>query len=389
MKAEYSDIAAYEPEDFKGVVSRLVEDSSFREMIDIVATQLFNGKMSGEQLKETFAHLNDVNEMDAVITFPGLKRLAELTSAGMELSGKEQLTTNALYITNHRDIILDAAFLSVMVKEEIGSRFYMGIGTNLYIAPWIEDLVRLHLCFNIIRGGSPRELLSHSTHLSDYIHYLLTERHASAWIAQREGRAKDSNDLTQPALLKMLTMSGEGSFIEKLRALNVTPVSLSYEYDPCDYLKAQEMQCKRDDAGFKKTPQDDYLNMRTGITGYKGRIRFALTPCINNELKDIEDATPIRNLQVELAAKLIDKHIHANYTIFPNNMVAYDLLEDSHRFRGEYTQEDKERFETYIARQIDKIELPKKDTAFLRERLLEMYANPLRNKLKATEDIIL
>ncbi len=386
MKAEYESIAAYEPEDFLPAIQRLVQDPSFFKVVESVCHSLLADKLPAEQVISVMSQLKNLDELDDKLTFPGLTMLSEHTGKGLLLRGQEHLFDNALFITNHRDIILDAAFLSVMVKEVLEKRFYMGVGTNLYVTPWIEDLVRLHLCFNIIRGGAPRELMAHSNLLSDYIHYLITEKHSSVWIAQREGRAKDSDDRTQPALLKMLTIAGDGTFIERIKALNITPVSLSYEYDPCDWLKAQEMQQKRDNPNYKKTPQDDYINMRTGIFGWKGRIIFTVTPCINNELNAIAAATSVRNEQVVLTAECIDRHIHKNYAIFANNKIAYDLLTDTPRFSADYTSTEKSDFIDYINGQIDKIEIENKDIPFLRSRLVEMYANPLRNQLALEEN---
>lgn len=386
MKEEYKSIAAYEQEDFRDAINRLVAEPSFLQLLETLCHYLLHDQMSAQQLAILMKQTQNIDDFDDKITFPALHSLADHTTRGMELQGKEHLTRNTLFITNHRDIILDAAFLSVLVKEVLGERFYMGVGTNLYVTPWIEDLVRLHKCFNIIRGGGPRELMAHSTLLSSYIHYLIVERHSSAWIAQREGRAKDSNDRTQAALLKMLTMAGEGSFIERLQQLHITPVALCYEYDPCDYLKAKEMQLKRDNADYKKTPEDDYLNMRTGIVGQKGKLVFTLTPCIDQELAAIGLETSIRNEQADKAAALIDKHIHSHYAIFTNNKIAYDLLFNDNRFKNDYTEEEKREFEKYLDGQIDKIDIPMRDDSFLRERLLEMYANPLRNKISATED---
>ena len=194
------------------------------------------------------------------------------------------------------------------------------------------------------------------------------------WIAQREGRAKDSDDRTQSAILKMLTLAAEGDVIERLRSLNITPISLSYEYDPCDYLKAQEMQLKRDNPQYKKTPQDDYINMLTGIKGFKGQIVFTITPSINKELNEIANTTNVRNEQYELAAKLIDRHIHSAYQIFPTNCSALSLLEN-----GKPLTLQDDQFLTYVNSRIDKINIPNKDYSFLLNRILTMYANPLIN----------
>ena len=261
----------------------------------------------------------------------------------------------AMFLTNHRDIVMDPAFLSMLLRERYAIRPFIGIGNNLFGKWWIEPFVRFNRCFVVFRGGSPRELLQHSTVLSGYIHKLRS-RGNSIWLAQREGRAKDGNDLTQPAVLKMLTM-GQDNFIEAIRALNICPVCLNYEYDPCDYLKAAEFQLKRDNPDWHKTKADDILSMRTGIEGRKGRVVFRMTPSINRWLDTVDLSALPRNAQVEAVAQQIDRQIHGAYELYDRGM----------------------EFEQYLQQQLAKIDIPNKDDAFLNEKIHEMYANPIRN----------
>ena len=219
--------------------------------------------------------------------------------------------------------------------------------------------------------------------LSAYIRQDITEEHQSVWIAQREGRCKDSNDRTQESLLKMLAMSGKGMPHEVLMPLNICPVSISYEYDPCDYLKAKEFQQKRDNPNYKKSPADDLLNMQVGITGYKGRVMFRFTPSINPFLEELGQREKDKAAQFSAIAAEIDRRIHQNYELYSGNLVAYDLLLSVQRFANNYSAEEKAVFEQYIAGQMAKIDLPEKDEAFLYKKLLEMYANPVINHLES------
>ncbi len=302
-----------------------------------------------------------------IIPFAGM--LAQRFTEGVSADHEENIHSGkALFITNHRDIILDAVLLSLLLAMRGLERPYMGIGNNLYGQPWIEDFVRASKAFTVIRGGGPKELIQNAQTLSAYINTLLAGNHP-VWIAQREGRCKDSDDRTAPAILKMLTMGQTGSFIENVKRLNICPVAISYEYDPCDYLKAWEMQLKRDNPAWKKSKEDDLRSMAEGITGKKGRVVFSFSPSINEELDAIEAQTSIRNEQVNLVAQLIDKHIHSHYHIFDTYRQAKELQEGGHNA-----------FEDYVAGQIAKIDLPNKDEAFLRARILEMYANPLINQ---------
>ena len=301
------------------------------------------------------------------------------------------------FVSNHRDIVLDSAFLDILLnKHGYPTTVEIGIGDNLLIYPWIKRLVRMNKAFTVRRGLTAHEMMRSSQLMSRYIHYAVTQKHENIWIAQREGRAKDSSDQTQEAVLKMLAMGGE------LSELNIVPLTISYEYDPCDYLKAQEMQLKRDDPGYKKSRQDDLDNMRIGILGYKGRVHYHCGTPINQWLPQIAGLP--RNLFFAQLASRMDREIHAGYRLFPGNYIAYDMLHkgkgqqassDSTQdglsdnngnqnykpFTDHYTPHDCERFEHYLEGQLAKISIPGKDEAFLRERMLTMYANPVRNYL--------
>lgn len=273
---------------------------------------------------------------------------------------EQDIQSGAFFMTNHRDICMDAIWLTYLLRIRYFIRPYIGIGNNLFGKWWIEHVVRFMRAFVVIRNGGFREQVDNAKLLSEYIHYL-RQRRKSIWLAQREGRAKDGNDLTQPGVLKMLTIDSE-NFFESIKQLNICPVSISYEYDPCDYLKAREMQLKRDKPNWKKSRKDDLVSMSVGIQGYKGKIVYRLTPSINHELeKALADNPELlqlsRNEQIQFVCNLIDRHIHAAYEIYE---------------RGE-------EFDRYIEGQLAKINLSNKDEDFLREKLYEMYNNQVKN----------
>ena len=228
----------------------------------------------------------------------------------------------------------------------------------------------MNKAFTVRRGLSLRETLSASQLMSRYIHFAVTEKHENIWIAQREGRAKDSNDRTQDAVLKMLAMGGD------LKELNI-----SYEYDPCDYLKAQEFQQKRDNPAFKKSRQDDLDNMKIGLFGYKGRVVYRPAAPVNSWIDELSDLPKTEYYKV--LAERMDKEIHSGYQLYPCNYIALDELNGNSEHSSYYTDVDRQRFEAYLSGQMAKIDLPDKDEAFLRERMLTMYANPLKNKSAA------
>ena len=292
-------------------------------------------------------------------------------------------TTRYTFVSNHRDIVLDSAFLDIMLIEaDYPTTVEIGIGDNLLIYPWIKRLVRMNKAFTVRRGLTPKEMLHSSQLMSQYIHHAVNDKHENIWIAQREGRAKDSDDRTQESVLKMLAMGGKGdNLCDKLRDLNIVPLTISYEFDPCDYLKTQEFQQKHDNPSFKKSRQDDLDNMKTGITGYKGRVHYRCAAPINTLIDKYANLP--KNEFFTAISQRIDIEIHKNYTLFPSNYIAVDLVRGNNLLSSHYTNEEKNKFQKYITTQLAKINLSNKDEELMREYMLTMYANPLFNLQKA------
>ena len=384
MEYDFEEIRCYRNDEVHAALERLCNEKQFMKVLSTIYPLL-----PKEVIKQRLMSFQSNYAFQRDMVNPFLQYLEANMTLGIKLNGLEKIdvTASYLYISNHRDIILDSAFLCGKFIEKKMDTVEIAIGDNLLIYPWIEDLVRVNKSFIVKRGLGARQMLESSKRLSTYIAKTIREKQ-SIWIAQREGRAKDSIDRTQESLLKMLNMFGEGSFIENLMELNICPLSISYEYDPCDFLKAKEMQLRRDNSCFKKDPQDDLLNMQTGVMGYKGKVVYEITGAINVELKKIANETSSRNEQITLVTELIDRRIHANYNIFANNKIAYDLLRDGKHFTNEYSETEKENFKKYLALQMAKIQLENKDESFLRMKLLEMYANPLINKLNTTPNYL-
>ena len=311
--------------------------------------------------------------IDWFTVLPILKIWALRTTKGirMEYLGERKqierdIKHGAIFLTNHRDIILDAAWLSYRLRLRYFIRPFMGVGNNLFAKPWIEHLMRFMRCFVVKRGEGVHAQLENAKQLSAYIR-MLRSQGKSIWLAQREGRAKDSNDLTQASVLHMLTL-GDDDFFENVKALNICPVSITYEFDPCDYLKAAEMQLKRDNPKWRKSKRDDVKSMQTGIRGEKGRVVYRLTPSINPEIEALlanepEWRTAPIHDQLQRVCDIIDRHIHQGYEIFD---------------RGT-------EFDAYIESRLAMIDIPNKDEAFLRDKLYQMYNNPVINYKKAYE----
>ena len=305
--------------------------------------------------------------LDWIIAAPILLVWQRKTSTSLKLEYmgdrkqiEKDIKHGAFFMTNHRDIVMDSAWLSLLLRKRYFIRPFIGIGNNLFAKKWIEHLVRFNRCFAVIRNGGAHAQLENAHTLSAYIAHL-RQQGKSIWLAQREGRAKDSNDLTQPSVLHMLTINND-DFFQAIKDLNICPVSITYEYDPCDYLKAREMQLKRDNPKWRKRKRDDVESMVTGIKGQKGRVVYRLTPSINPEIDQLLAQHPEYNElplseKTQIVCRIIDKHIHLGYEIYE---------------RGT-------EFEQYIESRLQLIDIPNKDDAYLRERLYEMYENPVKN----------
>ncbi|NDV83935.1 1-acyl-sn-glycerol-3-phosphate acyltransferase [Bacteroides sp. 51] len=377
--AEFDEIRPYHDEELPQIFDELLSDPAFRQVAASVFPEipfeLLEKKMRGSKTKRDF---------QVAFSYTLMWKLAKAHSDGLTLdhSALKDKTKAYTYISNHRDIILDSGFLSILLLDEGMDTVEIAIGDNLLIYPWIKKLVRVNKSFIVQRALTMRQMMESSARMSRYMHYTIAHKNQSIWIAQREGRAKDSNDRTQESVLKMLAMGGEGDVVDKLMEVNIVPLALSYEYDPCDFLKAQEFQLKRDIEGYKKTVQDDLRNMETGLMGYKGRVHFQVAPCLNDELARLDRSLPKTELYRQIAS-LIDTNIHRNYRMYPGNYIAHDLLEGATAFESHYSKEEKERFELYLKGQLDKIEIANKDVPYLYNKLLAMYANPLKNHLEA------
>lgn len=379
---DFSDIAPYEDEEFHSKMLNLIKEPGFHHVIKYTMPPDDIPALIDELMK-----IDNKYDFQHQVMFPFLEMLAKTTTSGISLGGVKYMnpSINYTYITNHRDIVLDASFLNLAFLRRGYPTSEVAIGNNLLIFDWITDLVRLNKSFVVKRNTGLREGLEAAKKLSAYIHYCILEKHESVWIAQREGRSKDSSDKTQESLLKMLAISGEGTFIEKLKEINLMPVSISYEYDPNDYLKAREFLLKKRNPEFKKSQRDDLFSMETGLLQFKGKVHFQLTPRINSKLNEIGEFKD-NNKAAHHVGCLIDQAIHRSYEIFEINYVAFDMLHSTDRFSGKYTPEKKEEVIGYFNSQLDKVELTDitpDEREYMWQMMLIMYSNPLKNKLRA------
>jgi hypothetical protein len=376
---DYDDIRCYYDEDIPTKLWPLADRPEIQAVIKAGFPEV-----NMDQVKALIRSCNTVKEFQTKVIIYFLDILCGKCTDGVEAYGIENIDDSYghLYVTNHRDIVLDSALLNVMLSKHGKETSEIAIGNNLFAAPWIEDLVRVNKSFVVRRDLTGRQLLQASIKMSSYIHQEIVDKKCSIWMAQREGRSKDNSDNTQASVIKMLSLGGESKdHMQNIRALHTIPVAISYEYDPCDYLKAAEFQLKRDDPEWKKTKADDVKSMATGMTGYKGRIRYTFT----KELNGVFDQYPWindKNAQVNCVCQTIDNMLHDAMVLYPINYVAYDMKYQTERYCKMYTEAEKNKAVSYLNGQLAKIDIPNRDEVYLWDMLLTMYSNPVYNKEK-------
>lgn len=371
---DFESIRPYEDHEIQTVFNRLRNEASFVRLIGYLYPDT-----NPQEFLDRLSHITTIRQFQEEVISAYVLKVLDRTTNGVSVEGLDKLNSDKayLFISNHRDIVLDPAILNILLYQNGSNTTEIAIGDNLLIYPWITELVKLNRTFIVKRNLPAKQMMESSRLLSQYIRYTLTVNGHSIWIAQREGRSKDGNDRTQVSLLKMLNISGERSVVENFKELNIVPVSISYEFDPCDYLKAKEFQLKRDNPDYQKTKEDDLMHMSTGLRGRKGRVHFAFGTPLQTELNVI-DALTVKNDQFSTLAELIDRQVHQNYKLWPSNYIAWDIYNSSTEYASCYTAEEKAQFLEYIEDHINRI--PDMDRDFIFSSLMEMYANPVENK---------
>ena len=379
---EYDSIRPYLDEEVPAVVAQLANQPELRHVLSALLSEEETTALI-QQLKG----IHSVDDFKQRISYPLVVQLAKCTTFSVSLSGASRLGGDlpTTFITNHRDIILDSAFLNLVMRERNYLMPRIAIGDNLFGRPWIEAVVKLNDSFVVRRSLPIRQMLLAAQALSAFIDQSIQQDHKSVWIAQREGRAKDNSDKTQPSVLKMIASSQSNDPLTQLMRVNIAPTTISYEYDPCDILKACELLWRKHhpEEQYVKGPEEDLINMKTGLLGYKGRVHFAIGKRLNElitpELEAELRALPKQQLYPRLA-ELIDTELHSNYRFYPINYIAYDLLHPHKAHPKElYSEADKEKALRYIEEQIAKAPTDAYSADELRTQLLQMYAQPLCN----------
>jgi hypothetical protein len=381
IPAELAEIAPYGELQFHDKLASLVKEPGFEHAVRYVMKDLDYDAFCEQLLSVKTQKDFQIKVMGDFLTF-----LEKSTTAGVTVSGLENIdkASSHMFLSNHRDIVLDASFLNLCLLRNELPVTQVAIGNNLLIYDWITDLVKINRSFIVKRDVKKLEALDAARKLSAYVHFAVTQQKESVWMAQREGRAKDSNDMTQESLLKMLSFSGDGDTQQNLLELNILPTSISYEFDPNDYLKVREFLLKRRDPEFKKSQRDDLFSMETGLLSQKGRVHFHIGKCINEEYSQIKPQN--RSEALHEVCRIIDRTIHRGYYLYPCNYIAYDMLNNSTTFADKYTQSDIDAFNEYANKQLGKVDvedITAEEYEYMRSMLMTMYSNPVKNQLAA------
>ncbi len=328
-----------------------------------------------DQLKKT----HSIRDFQCNFIYQSAQKVLEKSSEGLTTSGFEKLEQNTsyLFISNHRDIILDTSLLNVCLFDHGLVMTASAIGDNLVQKSFLKTLSKLNRNFLVQRGLTPRELLESSKLMSEYIRQLLLRENRSVWIAQREGRTKDGNDATHSGVLKMLAMgSDEPKISDYFKKIKIVPVSISYEYDPTDALKMPQLIAEANDEIYIKEKNEDFITLLSGIIGQKKHIHIHVGDILDKELDKIAMEFDNNNKQIQAIAQAIDDSILQSYKLWPTNYIAYDLLHKTDKYQHLYTENEKSLFERRLEMRIDE------NNPQMVESFLAMYANPVVNKFK-------
>lgn len=329
--------------------------------------------------KEQLMRTHSIRDFQINFAYQAVKKVLTKSSDGLSTSGFEKLEPNTayLFISNHRDIILDTSLLNVCLHDFGLVMTASAIGDNLVKKDFLKTLSRLNRNFIVQRGLPPRELLESSKLMSEYIRQLILRENRSVWIAQREGRTKDGNDATHSGVLKMLAMASENdNLIDYFKMLKVVPVSISYEYDPTDALKMPQLMAEANAEKYIKDKNEDFITLLSGIIGQKKHIHIHVGDVLDSELDVIANEYDNHNKQIQAIVQTIDDSILQSYKLWPTNYIAFDLLHKSDKFKAYYTENEKSLFERRLEMRIDE------NNSQMVESFLLMYANPVVNKMK-------
>lgn len=372
---KFDDIRPYNDSEVHPALERIVANPLFSN----VAQYLFPGQ-DENLFKQLLLSCNSKEDFQVKVMSQIVAKILHGTAKELTFSGLEHFKGGKkhLIVSNHRDIVLDSAIIQLILHQHGVETTEIAVGDNLITSSFIEDITRSNKMIKVIRSSNPREVYTTSKVLSEYIRYNVANQKSSVWIAQRNGRTKDGIDVTEQGLLKMFDMSGSGDFVKDFAELSILPTSISYEFEPCDIQKAVEMYVSRRQK-YVKAEGEDLKSILTGIMQPKGNIHIAFNEPVS--LEEIQEASQLdKNEKFKAICTAMDRRIVAEYKLWGNNYIAYDMLNATNEYASKYTAEQKAAFEGYMAAQLASVKLPDIDMVELKEIFLSIYANPVVGK---------
>lgn len=354
-------------------IARVAHDPRFA----IIVGYLFPGA-NVEQYRQQFLQIKTVDEFQHQVMLKAINSIVDQTATSLTCDGFNLIDNDHRYtfIANHRDILLDAAILQILLDKHHLRTSEITFGSNLMKGELVIDIGKLNKMFRIMRGGTARDFYRYSLEVSSYMRHAITGKGESTWIAQRNGRTKNGDDKTDPAVLKMFSISSDKDFVNNLLELNITPVAVSYEYEPCDFKKTQELYISQYQQ-YIKEDDEDLQSILLGITQPKGRIHMEMTAPITREELEICNQQEKKNKFIHLA-QLIDQRIYHSYHLWPTHFIAHDLLNEAPTFRDRYTDEERNTFIIYMNEGLSRLQ---GDASELQQIFLSIYANPVEHCL--------
>jgi len=371
----FDPIRPYYLDELPAALERIVSNEQF----DHLMNYLFP-KEEHEFLITKIKQSKNTHEFQLGFMLPVIRSILNKTAGEITVSGIENVLgkQGQVFIANHRDIILDSSILALHLATHGFETCKITWGSNLMISPFIVDIGKANRMITVYREGSPKEMLRNSQLLSAYIRETVSKKNQTVWIAQKKGRSKDGTDITDVSVLKMLSLTGEGGAINSLKEINPTPVTISYEWEPCDGMKVRELFLS-ERTEYIKEKNEDFLSIIGGVVSQKGRIHMHIGEPINHLFSEL-NANQRPNDVLKDIAKLVDHQMHQNYMLWPSNYLAYDLLNNTTKYAQEYNQETKENFNERMNKTIESIN---GDKDRIKELFYKLYANPVINKLGA------
>ena len=370
---KFDDIRPYYEDEIPAAMKRIAASSSF----PLLSSYVYPDE-AVKDVRERVAGFKTVREFQQETMSLMNKRVIDLTISDFSCTGLERLSKDKsyLYVSNHRDIVLDSSLLQYFLNANGYDTTEITFGANLMMNQLVVDIGKSNKMFKVERpGGNIKEFYKGSKHLSEYIRFVIKEKKQSVWIAQRNGRTKDGNDSTDQGIIKMFCLSEPEDKIKALADLHIVPVSISYEWESCDILKALELY-ESQYTKYTKKPGEDLNSILTGIIQYKGQVHIEICqPISKAELSSLDSLT--KNEYHKAVASLIDSRIHTAYRLYPNNYIAHDIRYGNTRYQDMYTAEQRMAFEHHLSK-LDKYDTC--DMEQLRDIFLGIYSNPVDNK---------